>query len=209
MARPATYSPFTHRSGGPTSSISRSSIANAPQMRPDGRRLRLRRKSSRAIDLEAVKKEHHRGDDRLAGLVARRLRSLRPAFHPHGVALPPAPTAPADGRGGAGAGTAAFRAAQQLARQRQPGQGPQAAVADQAEVRPQALLGRPDDPHRQRRPRVDGLQDLRFCRRSPRTSGSPKKTSTGAPKASGSATTSATAGERQAGQARWPPCRWA
>jgi catalase (peroxidase I) len=49
----------------------------------------------------------------------------------------------ADGRGGAGRGAAAFRAAQQLAGQRQPRQGAPAAVADQAEVRPQDLLGRP------------------------------------------------------------------
>ena len=41
---------------------------------------------------------------------------------------------------------AALRAAQQLAGQRQPRQGAPAAVADQAEVRPQALVGRPDGP---------------------------------------------------------------
>ena len=70
-----------------------------------------------------------------------------------------------DGRGGAGARPAALRAAQQLAGQRQPRQGAPAALADQAEVRPQDLLGRPDDPHRQRRAGVDGLQDLRLRRR--------------------------------------------
>ena len=47
---------------------------------------------------------------------------------------------------------AAVRAAQQLARQRQPRQGPPAALADQAEVRPQDLVGRPDDPRRQLSP---------------------------------------------------------
>ena len=47
----------------------------------------------------------------------------------------------------------ALRAAEQLARQRQPRQGAPPAVADQAEIRPQALLGRPDDPGRQRRAR--------------------------------------------------------
>ena len=71
----------------------------------------------------------------------------------------------ADGRGGARRGTAALRAAQQLAGQREPRQGAPPALADQAEVRPQDLLGRPDDPRRQRRPRVDGLQDLRLRRR--------------------------------------------
>ena len=43
----------------------------------------------------------------------------------------------------------------------------------------------------QRRPRVDGLQDFRFCRRTRRTFGSPRS-STGAPRGPGSAT-SATA----------------
>ncbi len=49
-----------------------------------------------------------------------------------------------DGRGGGGRGPAALCAAQQLAGQRKPRQGPPAAVADQAKVRPQALLGRLD-----------------------------------------------------------------
>jgi hypothetical protein len=40
---------------------------------------------SRALDLAAVKKEL-RADDRFAVLVARRLRPLRPAVHPHGLA---------------------------------------------------------------------------------------------------------------------------
>jgi catalase (peroxidase I) len=56
-------------------------------------------------------------------------------------------------------------AAQQLARQRQPRQGAAPAVANQAEVRPQPVLGRPDGTHRQRRAGVHGLQDLRLCRR--------------------------------------------
>ena len=38
-------------------------------------------------------------------------------------------------------GHPAFRPSQQLARQREPRQGPHAAVADQAEVRPQDLVG--------------------------------------------------------------------
>ena len=76
-----------------------------------------------------------------------------------------------DGRGGGGPGSAAVRAAQQLAGQREPRQGPPAAVADQAEVWPQDFLGRPDDPHRQRRARNDGLQDLRLRRRTRRCLG--------------------------------------
>ena len=70
-----------------------------------------------------------------------------------------------DGRGGAGTGTAAVRPPQQLAGQRQPRQGPPPAVADQAEVRPQDLLGRPHHPRRQLRPGVDGIRDLRLRRR--------------------------------------------
>jgi hypothetical protein len=48
----------------------------------------------------------------------------------------------------------AVRAAQQLARQRQPRQGAPPAVARQAEVRQQDLLGRPDRVRGQRRARV-------------------------------------------------------
>ena len=48
-----------------------------------------------------------------------------------------------DGRGGGGR-HAAVRPAQQLAGQREPGQGSPAAVAGQEEVRQQDLLGRPD-----------------------------------------------------------------
>jgi hypothetical protein len=75
-----------------------------------------------------------------------------------------------DGRGGASTAPA-LRAAQQLARQRQPRQGPPVALADQAEVRPQDLVGRPDGPDRQRRARVDGPQDHRFRRRPRRRLG--------------------------------------
>jgi Fe2+ or Zn2+ uptake regulation protein len=71
---------------------------------------------------------------------------------------------------------------QQLAGQRQPRQGPPPALADQAEVRPQDLLGRPDGPRRQL------SRSSRWgSRRSAlpavvRTSGSRKRTSTGAGK---------------------------
>ena len=60
----------------------------------------------------------------------------------------------------------ALRAAQQLARQRQSRQGADAALAGQAEVRPEDFLGRPHDPGRQLRPGVDGVQDLRVRRRA-------------------------------------------
>ena len=71
-----------------------------------------------------------------------------------------------DGRGGGGVRQPAFCAAQQLARQRQPRQGAPPALADQAEIRQEDLLGRPDDPRRQLRAGVDGLQDLRLRRRA-------------------------------------------
>ena len=103
-------------------------------------------------------------DDGLAGLVAGRLRPLRAVLHPHGLAQRrhlPHRRRPRRRR----RRHAALRAAQQLAGQRQPRQGAPAALADQAEVRPQDLLGRPDDPRRQRRAGVDGLQDLRLRRR--------------------------------------------
>jgi len=53
-------------------------------------------------------------------------------------------------------------APQQLAGQRQPRQGATAALAGQTEVRSQALVGGPDRSDRERRPRVDGLRDVRL-----------------------------------------------
>ena len=138
-------------------------------LRPDGRGVRLRRgvqePRPRCGDQGPA-----RADDGFAGLVAGRFRPLRAAVHPHGLAQRRHLShrrRPRRRR----RGPAAFRAAQQLAGQRQPRQGAPAAVADQAEIRPQDLLGRPDDPHRQRRAGIDGLQDLRFCRRPRRRLG--------------------------------------
>ena len=68
----------------------------------------------------------------------------------------------ADGRGGAGSRSAEVCSAEQLARQREPGQGAPADLADQAEVWPEALLGRPDHSRRQRGAGVDGIEDLGF-----------------------------------------------
>ena len=66
-----------------------------------------------------------------------------------------------DGRGGAGTGNT-FCTAQQLARQRQPGQGAPAALAAQAEIRQPDFLGRPDHPGWQCGAGIDGLQDFWF-----------------------------------------------
>ena len=93
--------------------------------------------------------------------MAGRLRPLRRALHPDELALRrhlPHRGRPRRRR----RRCAAFRPAQQLARQRQPGQGAPAALAGQAEVRPEDLLGRPDRLRRQRRHGVDGLPDLRL-----------------------------------------------
>ena len=108
----------------------------------------------------------HRGrDDHLAGLVAGRLRPLRPVHDPHGLTQRRHVPHPGWPRW-SGRRAAALRATQQLARQRQPRQGAPAAVAGQAEVRPEPLVGGPDGPHGQRRAGVDGLRDVRLRRRS-------------------------------------------
>src|SRR3546814_9842735 len=60
---------------------------------------------------------------------------------------------------------AAFRAAQQLAGQCQSRQGAPPALADQAEIWPEAELGGPDDPGGQCRHRVDGRPGLWLRRR--------------------------------------------
>ena len=56
----------------------------------------------------------------------------------------------------------ALRPPQQLARQREPRQGAPVALAGQAEVRPEDLLGRSDGLRRQLCPGVDGIQDVRL-----------------------------------------------
>src|SRR6476660_2768971 len=58
-----------------------------------------------------------------------------------------------------------------MAGQRQPRQGAPAAVAHQAEIRRQDFVGGPDSLCRQLRAGVDGLQNLRFCRRPRRCLG--------------------------------------
>ena len=159
----------------------------------------------KSLDLDAREEGHRGGDDEVAGLVAGGLRSLRSSAHPHGVAQCghlPHPRRPRR----RGVGHAALCAARQLARQREPRQGAPAALADQTEVRPEDLVGRSDGLDRQRRPRVDGVQDVRLRRRARGSSGSPS-TSTGGPRPRGSATsaTAATGNWR----IRSAPCRWA
>ena len=117
---------------------------------PAGRGLRLRG-GVQTLDLEALKQDVVERDDDVAGLVAGRLRPLRAALHPDDVARRrhlPHRRRPGRWRHR----RPALRPAQQLARQRQPRQGAPAALADQAEVRPEDLLGRPDHLRRQLRP---------------------------------------------------------
>ena len=144
-------------------------------------------------------------DDELAGLVAGRLRPLRRPVHPPGLAQRrhlPHHRRPRRRR----RRPAALRAAQQLAGQRQPRQGAPAAVADQAEIRPQDLLGRPvwSSPATSRSSRWASRRSASPA--AAPTSGSPKS-STGVPKARGSAT-SATAASASS-RSRSAPCRWA
>ena len=146
------------------------------------------------------------GADHVAGLVARRLRALRPADHPDGLAQRghlPHQRRPRRRR----RGPAALRSPEQLAGQREPRQGTPAAVAGQAEVRPEHLVGRPDDPRRQRRAGVDGLQDLRLRRRPRGRLGAGRGRLLG-PRDGLARTTSATAATGSS-RTRWPPCRWA
>ena len=142
--------------------------------------------------------------DRLAGLVARRLSAttVRSSSAWHGTA--PAPTARRRPRRRRGR-PAAFRSAQQLARQRQPRQGAPPALADQAEIRPQDFVGRPDGADRQRRAGVHGVQDARFRRRSRRRLGS-RIAFTGARKRPGSPTSATAATANSLVRSR--PCRW-
>ena len=132
--------------------------------RPHGRGFRLRQGIRNARPQRGDQRPQGL-DDRLAGLVAGRLWPLRAAVHPDGVAQRghvPRSRRPRRRR----IWPAAFCAAQQLAGQCEPRQGASPAVADQAEIRPEALMGGSFDSHRQRRPRIDGLQDLRFRRRT-------------------------------------------
>ena len=177
---------------------------HARRVQPAGRGLRLRQ-GVREPRPQGRQAGHQEGADDVAGLVAGRLRQLRPVLHPHGLAQRrhlPRERRPRRRR----RRSAALRAAQQLARQRQPRQGAPPAVAGQAEVRPEALLGRPDGPDRQRRAGVDGLQDLRLRRRprgrlgaGPRLLGSREEV----------ARRRALQRRPQARRSRSPPCRWA
>ena len=111
-----------------------------------------------------------------------------------------------DGRGGAGRWPPAFSSPQQLARQCQPRQGPQIALAGQAEVWPEDFMGRPDDPRRQCRSGIDGIQDVRFRAAGVRTSGNRTRIPIGALKINGWVTSVTPA--TGISKIRSLPCRW-
>ena len=97
------------------------------------------------LDVEALKRDVEAIMTKSRGLVAGRLRPLRRAVHPDELALrrhlPHRRRSWRRRRR-----RPALRSAQQLAGQRQPRQGAPAAVAGQAEVRHEDLLGRPARP---------------------------------------------------------------
>ena len=72
-----------------------------------------------------------------------------------------------DGRGGGGSGHQRFAPLNSWARQRKSGQVAPFALANQAEVRPEAFMGRPDHLRRRLRSGVHGVQDLWFRLRTP------------------------------------------
>jgi hypothetical protein len=111
-----------------------------------------------------------------------------------------------DGRGGAGHGNQRFAPLNSWPDNVQPRQGAPTALADQAEIRPEDFLGRPDDPGRQRRPGVDGIQNLRFRRRTRGHLGTGRGRLLGFRGQSGWKTNATPA--TGTSKTRSPPCRW-
>ena len=132
-----------------------------------GFRLRRRLPDDRPRRAE---ERHQAVPDLVGGVVAVRLRQLRPADDPHGLAL--GRHLPHRGRAGRRRHRdAALRADLELVGQRQHRQVAPPPAADQAQVRQRPVLGRPDGAHRQLRPGDHGPADLRLRRRAPRRLG--------------------------------------
>ena len=133
-----------------------------PRVQPDGQQLQLC-KSVQGLGSDGTKGRSDRIDDRQPGLVARRLGPLRRFVRAHGLAFGghlPHRRWPRWGR----VWQPKVCAAEQLARQRQSGQSPSPAVADQTKIRRKPVLGRSDDLGGQCGDGIDGLQNLWFWR---------------------------------------------
>ena len=107
---------------------------------PMGGRVQLRGR----VQVPRPRRRHQgpaRRHDRLAGVVARRLRPLRPVLHPHGLALRHRHLSCRRRPRRRRLRHAALRPAQQLAGQRLARQGPPPHLAHQAEVWPEDFMG--------------------------------------------------------------------
>ena len=151
------------------SATRRAAASERARGRPARTRLRLRGRlpGDRPRRAEA---RHQAVPDLVGVVVAVRLRQLRPADDPHGLAL--GRHLPHRGRARwRRHRDAALRADFELVGQRQHRQVAPPAAADQAQVRQRPLLGRLDGAHRQLRPGDHGPADLRLRRRAPRRLG--------------------------------------
>ena len=161
------HSPGRWRHSEPTLVAEPVEPADPPPEPPPGRSQRRGVRLRRGVQeprLRSPGEGRRCADDPVAGLVASRLRPLWTVLHTDDVArrrYVPHRRRPWRRR----CRQPALRPPRQLARQREPRQGAPAALADQAEVRPEDLVGRPSDLHREPRPGDDGLQDLRLRRR--------------------------------------------
>ncbi len=163
---------------------------HSPAGNPLGRGLRLRSRRSPSSTSRSSRRDVKRGPEHLPGLVAGRLRPLRrphdPAELARGRHLPDRGRPRRRRRR-----QPAVRAAEQLAGQREPRQGPPPAVAGQAEARPEDLLGRPAGLRRATWRWRTWASRPSASASAARTSGSPRRSS-GVRRTPGSAT-SATA----------------
>ena len=155
--------------------------------------------------------------DRQPGLVACRLGSLWRTDDSHGVALPPAPTAPPTVAVEQEQAIMRFRASELVARQCEPRQGsPTCLWPIKKKYGNQRQLGRPHDrARRQRGLRIDGVEDLRVLHSAREDIWQPEnRRLLGVRKANGwhpatTVTVTVDKPSQSHGKPSWPPCRWA
>ncbi len=187
--KPKSGAPLTNQDWWPNQVDVSELHAHSPQANPLGDDFDYAKEFAK-LDVDALKADVLSVITHLTRLVARRLRQLCGPVHPHELArrghLPhlrrPRRRRP---------GHAALRAAQQLAGQRQPGQGASSALAGQEEVRQQDLLGRPDHLRRRRRRWSRPASRPSASVSADPMSGSPRRSSS-AKRTNGRAPTSAT-----------------